>query len=939
MSTDVLELSINLPFVDELYAKFQADPQSVDPSWRRFFENGAAPNGNGSAVSQGFNAPAAIAEAAAAARAPVEAAPIRAEAPSDERFARVYALVNAYRVRGHLEAALDPLDHLPIPHHPDLDPKTWGFTDADLSRRVPSGGFFGANNGNLTLGELIDRLRKTYCGHIGVELMHIGETERRAWLQQRMEPVLNQPTLDRDTQLYILDRLAAAEAFERFVHTKYVGTKRFSLEGSETLIPLLDLVLERAGIHGVEEAVIGMAHRGRLNVLVNLMGKRAADVFAEFEDVDPEKMFGGGDVKYHLGFSSDRTTRAGHKQHLTLAFNPSHLEAVDPVAVGRVRAKQRRRGDGKRERVLGILVHGDAAFAGQGLVAETLNLSQLRGYRTGGTIHVIVNNQIGFTTAPSASRSTQYATDIAKAVQVPIFHVNGDDPEAVAQVVRLAMDYRREFRSDVVIDMFCFRKYGHNEGDEPAFTQPSMYRSIEAHPTVREVYSRELEKRGVIARSDADAIVARQQELLDAEFARTRTSRPAIAAMRGYWLGYQGGPDTMPEPDTAVPVEELRRLSELVTTLPEGFRAHPKIVRLLQQRAQMGRGETGVDWGMGEALAFASIIAGGSIVRLTGQDTRRGTFSHRHAVVVDQRTEAEYLPLEHVVEGGGRFRIYDSPLSEAAVLGFEFGYSLDYPDGLVMWEAQFGDFVNGAQVIIDQFIVASEDKWKRLSGLVLLLPHGFEGQGPEHSSARFERFLEACAEDNIQVCYPTTPAQYFHLLRRQVMRKWRKPLIVMTPKSLLRLPEARSPIEHFASGRFQRILDDPEPPNRDEVTRILLCTGKIYYELADERRKRNDKTTAIVRLEQLYPLRPRELAAALDQYDHADEVVWVQEEPANMGARNFIYERLMRLAAHRTVKAVTREESASPATGSYKAHVLEQRDIINKAFAPIDQLE
>ncbi|HZS35492.1 MAG TPA: 2-oxoglutarate dehydrogenase E1 component, partial [Polyangia bacterium] len=865
MSTDVLSLSINLPFVDELYQQYQADPASVDPSWRRFFENGAsAPfpveppakaNGPQAAraaspqVGRSSSLGAALAEAAAAYPAPLEATPITAEATADERFARVYALVNAYRVRGHLEAKLDPLDHLAQPHHSDLDPKTWGFTDEDLARHVPSGGLFGVHD--LTLGDLLARLRATYCGHLGVEMMHITETERRAWLQQRMEPTLNQPTLDRDTQVYILDRVAAAEAFERFVHTKYVGTKRFSLEGSETLIPLLDLVLERGGILGIEEAVIGMAHRGRLNVLVNLMGKRAADVFAEFEDVDPEKMFGGGDVKYHLGFSSDRVTRSGQKQHLTLAFNPSHLEAVDPVVVGRVRAKQRRRTDARRERVLGILVHGDAAFAGQGLVAETLNLSQLRGYRTGGTVHVIVNNQIGFTTAPAASRSTQYCTDIAKAVQVPIFHVNGDDPEAVAQAVRLAMDYRREFQSDVVIDMFCFRKYGHNEGDEPAFTQPSMYRLIESHPTVREVYSRELEKRGVITRAEADAIVAKQQELLDAEFARTRTTRPAILAMRGYWIGYQGGPDTMPEVDTSVPRETLTMLSEKITSLPEGFRAHPKIVRLLQQRAQMGRGDAGVDWGMGEALAFGSLINEGNIVRLTGQDSRRGTFSHRHSVVVDQRTEEEYLPLAHVREGGG-FRIYDSPLSEAAVLGFEFGYSLDYPDGLVMWEAQFGDFVNGAQVIIDQFITSSEDKWKRLSGLVLLLPHGFEGQGPEHSSARFERFLELAAEDNVQVCYPTTPAQYFHLLRRQVYRKLRKPLIVMTPKSLLRLPAARSPIEELVDGRFQRILHDPRPPAPDQVRRVVLCTGKIYYELDEERKRRGDRQTAIVRLEQLY---------------------------------------------------------------------------------------
>jgi 2-oxoglutarate dehydrogenase E1 component len=943
MANNLLELSLNLPFVDEQWQRFRADPQSVDPTWRALFTDGggglAPSNGTGAANGGVLRTDigAALAEAAAARMQPIEV-PITPAGPIDDRGARIFAMVNYYRARGHLEAELDPLDHLPRVHHSDLDPATWGFGPAELAQDVPSGGFFGAER--LPLGELIRRLRATYCGHLAVEMMHITETERRAWLQQRMEPTLNQATLDRDTQLYILDRLAAAESLERFIHTKYVGTKRFSLEGSETLIPLLDLVLERAGIHGVEEVVIGMAHRGRLNVLVNLMGKRAADVFAEFEDVDPEKMFGGGDVKYHLGFSSDRETRAGHKQHLTLAFNPSHLEAVDPVAVGRVRAKQRRRRDFKRERVLGILVHGDAAFAGQGLVSETLNLSQLRGYRTGGTVHVIVNNQIGFTTAPTSSRSTTYCSDVAKAVQVPIFHVNGDDPEAVAQAVRLAMDYRREFHTDVVIDMFCFRKYGHNEGDEPAFTQPLLYQKIEAHPTVREIYARSLEQRGVINRDDAAWIVKRREQHLDSEFARERAARPAITTGGGVWRGYAGGPDrAAPDVETGVGREALTRITERLTTLPDGFRAHPKIARVLQQRARMGRGEEPLDWGMAEALAFGSIVDEGALVRLTGQDSRRGTFSHRHAVVVDQRTEQEYLPLEHIRDGQGWFRIYDSPLSEAAVLGFELGYSLDYPDGLVIWEAQFGDFVNGAQVIIDQFITSSEDKWKRLSGLTLLLPHGFEGQGPEHSSARFERFLEACAEDNIQVCYPSTPGQYFHMLRRQVVRKWRKPLVCLTPKSLLRLPAAKSPVEELARGEFHRILDDPSPPDRERVRRVLLCTGKIYYELAEERQKRRDEATAIVRLEQLYPLRSAELASLLDAYDQAEEVVWVQEEPANMGARNFVMPRLFELAAHRQVAAVTREESASPATGSYKAHALEQAAIIDRAFGPIDQLE
>jgi 2-oxoglutarate dehydrogenase E1 component len=927
MGSDLLELAINLPFIDEIYEKWRSDPASVDPGWAGLFH-----------LNDG-GAPAPLPRNGQVARAAVAIAPAPPPVPAEVGeigVGRIYGLVNAYRVRGHLEASLDPLAHQPHRPHPDLDYRTYGFTDADLDRLMPSGGLYGVEEAPLR--EIIQRLRATYSGSIGVEMMHITDVERRGWLQRRIEPGMNQPDLDRDTRTYILDRITAAEQFESFVHTKYVGTKRFSLEGAESLIPLLEMVLERGGLFGVEEVVIGMAHRGRLNVLATLMGKSAADIFAEFEDIDPESMFGGGDVKYHLGFSSDRTTRVGDRLHLSLAFNPSHLEAVDPVVVGRVRAKQRRRRDKKHERVLGVLVHGDAAFAGQGLVAETLNLSDLHGYRTGGTVHVIVNNQIGFTTLPKASRSTYYCTDVAKMIQVPIFHVNGDDPDAVAQVVRVAMDYRKEFHSDVIIDMFCYRKYGHNEADEPSFTQPALYQKIERKPTVRQLYAERLAKDGVLSRDEAQALVARQHHQLESEFARERT-RPTVSALKGAWSGYLGGPDTaVADASTGVERARLAMIAERLTTLPEGFRAHPKIGRLLASRASMGRGDSPLDWGMGEALAFGSICLDGNLVRLSGQDSRRGTFSQRHAVIVDQRTEEEYVPLAHLRDEQAFFRIYDSPLSEAAVLGFEFGYSLDYPDGLVMWEGQFGDFVNGAQVIIDQFITSSEDKWKRLSGLVMLLPHGFEGQGPEHSSARFERFLEACAEDNVQVTYPTTPAQYFHLLRRQVVRRYRKPLIVMTPKSLLRLPAARSPLEAFAVGKFRRVLDDPTPPALDEVRRVLLCSGKVFYDLDEERRRRGDRKTAIVRIEQLYPLSDGELAGALDAYDHAEEVVWVQEEPANMGAHRFIFVRLLQLAAHRAVRAVTRAESASPATGSSKAHALEQTELVTRAFAPIDQL-
>jgi 2-oxoglutarate dehydrogenase E1 component len=932
--SDLLELAINLPFVDEMFARYQKDKASVDPSWRALFENGAAPaawtrpapapqdgaNGHNGALALGKALDLAVERAAGL-------------PPLAEDFVhRVAGLVNEYRVRGHLEAELDPLGK-PRDTHPELALSAWGLEEDDLSRPVPPGLLYGAEE--MTLGELLARARTIYAGHLGVELMHIPDRERRGWLQQRMESTLNQPPLDRATQLYILEGLTAAEVLESFVHTKYIGTKRFSLEGGESLIPLLDLILDRAGAQGTEEVVLGMAHRGRLNVLANVLGKSAGDIFAEFEDIDPESMFGGGDVKYHLGYSTDRLTRGGQLLHLSLAFNPSHLEAVDPVVLGRVRAKQRRRKDTAREKVMGLLIHGDAAFSGQGLVYETLNLAALHGYRSGGTVHVVVNNQIGFTTLPKDSRSTPYCTDVAKGILVPIFHVNGDDPEAVAQAAFLAMDYRNRFKSDVVIDLWCYRKYGHNEADEPSFTQPRLYHRIESHPPPRQVYARSLVARGIATEAEVKAILDRHHQRLEDEFRRQRQSRPKVQAGHGYWVGFHGGRDAeVPEVDTGVPAETLGRLTARITQVPEGFHVNSKVARLLEQRAKMGRGEAPLDWGMGEQLAFATLVDEQFMVRLSGQDSGRGTFSHRHAVLVDQEDEREYVPLENLHPQQGRFRVYNSPLSEAGVLGFEFGYSLDYPDGLIIWEAQFGDFVNGAQVIIDQFVTSCEDKWKRLSGLVMLLPHGFEGQGPEHSSARIERFLEACAEDNIQVCNPTTPAQYFHLLRRQVHRKLRKPLIVMTPKSLLRLPAARSPLEDFTCGGFQRILDDPEPPRNRR--RLLLCSGKLAYELFAERKKRNEDEVAIVRLEQLYPLSDEQLLAAIERH-RAPEVVWVQEEPANMGAHRYVLLRLEKLVKNARVASVTRVESASPATGSHKAHEIEQAQLLERAFFPLTQ--
>ncbi len=966
-SHDLTPLLANLSFLDEIWSQYQLDPGSVDVSWRALFESpggGATGHGNGQANGQGANgthgaavngqvqalggnghapgvvlpgqAPAPAAPAVAAVVSNLAAGSV---GPDATRLPRVWALVNAYRVRGHLEATLDPLGMHNRAPHVELDPRTYGFGEADMDARVGSGGLHGVED--VTLRDLVARLRHIYCGTVGLEFMHISAPDRKRWLAERHERANGRAVIDAETKRTMLERILRAEAFERFCHNKFVGTKRFSLEGSETAIALLDLVLEHGGRLGIEEAVVGMAHRGRLNVLTQTMGKRPREIFAEFEDINPELVMGAGDVKYHMGFSSDHTTRGGKKLHLSLAFNPSHLEAVDPVVVGRVRAKQKRKKDAAHAKVVAILIHGDAAFAGQGLVAEVLNISELHGFRTGGTVHVIINNQIGFTTSPHESRSTPYATDVAKMIQCPIFHVNGEDPEAVAHVVALAMDYRQEYQTDVVIDMFCYRKYGHNEGDEPSFTQPLLYRRIEQKEPISKLYADALIADGTLSRADVDAMQAKYAEFLEGELAAARKgSRPVPDALHGVWAGYVGGPDeAAPEVDTGVPAEVLAEVGVVSTTVPAGFTLHPKIARLFQQRVAMARGELPVDWGMAELLAYGTLAREGRVVRMSGQDSCRGTFSHRHAVVVDYETGEEFNPIRHdsmTRAGAAEFRIFDSALSEAAILGFEFGYSLDFPDGLVIWEAQFGDFVNGAQVIIDQFIVSSEDKWSRLSGITLFLPHGFEGQGPEHSSARFERFLEMCAEDNIQVCQPSNAAQQFHLLRRQVHRTWRKPLVVLTPKSLLRLPAAGSPIAALASGRFQRILPDDGTVPAGDVTRLFLCSGKVYYELVEERKRRADTRTGIARLEQLYPLRPSDFEALLSAHPKLTEVVWVQDEPKNMGAYPFIALRLpdMMAALGKKVsfRAATRPESGSPATGSHKAHQIEQKRLFAKAF-------
>jgi 2-oxoglutarate dehydrogenase E1 component len=923
MSIDLVSLGSNLALIDELYDRYKENGEEVDPSWKELFEKGTYTPRQLPPAQKRRPAPATSARAAAA-----------GSSVGEDTLA-VWPLINVFRTRGHMLARLDPLDLLERPHHPELGPAGYGFSDGDLDEVFPVSDLHGMPH-HATLREILAKLERTYCGSIGIEFMHISTPVKRDWLSRRME-TLDERRIDPDTQRAMLERLIAAETLEKFCHVKYPGTKRFSLQGGESFIPLLDMVLLHGARLGAIEAVLGMAHRGRLNVLVNTMGMPVRDLFAEFEDIEPESTLGGGDVKYHLGYSYDREDRLGNTMHLSLAFNPSHLEAVDPVVVGRVRAKQTRHDDWEHRRVLGVLIHGDAAFAGQGLVMETLNLTNLHGYRTGGTVHIIINNQIGFTAVPHESRSTPYCTDLAKMIQCPIFHVNGEDLDAVAHVVEMAMEYRAQFQSDVVIDMFCYRKFGHNEMDEPSFTNPIMYKRIRDKKPIDQVYGERLVADGLITSDEIEAMVKNERDELEAalEHAKAADKRPRSAAFGGIWADFVGGPEgNVADVDTGVPIERLREIAERTSTVPEGFTPHRKISRLLDQRREMGHGERRLDWGMAEILAYGSLVWEGYNVRLTGQDSSRGTFSHRHAMLTDVDTGTEYMPLSNLHPDQAECRIYDSPLSEAGVLGFEFGYSLDMPDALVVWEAQFGDFANGAQMIIDQFIVASEDKWSRLSGLVMLLPHGYEGMGPEHSSARLERYLQSMAEDCCQVCQPTTPAQMFHLLRRQVLRPWRKPLIVMSPKSLLRLPAASSDLAELGSGRFKRVLGDPSPPPVEKVDRVFLCSGKVVYDLLAEREARGDERTAIVRIEELYPWRSEELRVAVDAYDNAREIVWVQDEPHNMGAWGFVAPRLHALFGADRVREVTREESASPATGSSKAHALEHQILMDQAFGP-----
>ncbi len=930
--------SYSLDYIDDLYVQYIKDPASVSEGWRKYFEEFSLasqsllnPSGNGAlrlATESG--------EVALAGDEPSEHARfVRDEALwLAEMQDRVDNLVREYRVRGHLMAKLDPLKR-PRPENPQLAPEAYGLSEADMTRPFSCENLKYVNG--RTLGDILTKLRNTYCRSIGAQFMHIDNRTIRDWLQRRMESCENRIELAHDVQVRIYSRLADATTFEEFMRRKFVGAKTFSLEGAESLIPLLDLALEKAGQHHVEGVVLAMAHRGRLNVLANILGKRAQNIFWSFDDPRPDMHRGAGDVRYHLGYSSDWSTSSGAKVHISLCFNPSHLEFVNTVAQGRCRAKQDRAGDERHSKFMTILIHGDAAFAGEGIVQETLNMSELPGYKTGGTLHVVLNNQVGFTTEPNEARSTTYATDVAKMLQIPIFHVNGEDPEAVAQVVSLAMDFRREFRRDVVIDMYCYRRLGHNEGDEPRFTQPLMYKAIDQRKSVRESYLKRLLKMEQITRQEADAIAEVRHNKLEREFdlAQQEEFVEDLQTMGGNWEGCFGGPEPdRDHPHTAI---DLPRAQQLLTSLaryPENFNINKKLKRFQELRHEMALGQRELDWASGEALAMASLLTDGYSLRLTGQDCERGTFSQRHSVLHDSETGAKYVPLKQLAPDQARLDIINSPLCEAGALGFEYGYSLDCPNGLVIWEAQFGDFWNAAQVIVDQFITSAEDKWGRLSHLTMLLPHGFEGSGPEHSSARLERFLLLTAEDNILVTQPSTPAQYFHLLRRQAIWRWSKPLVVLTPKSLLRAPTVVSPLDDFTSGSFQKILPDTRS-SQDETHRVLLCSGKIYYELAEKRQQLKADHVAIVRLEQYYPLSETELREALRPYVAGTDLVWVQEEPANMGAWSFLKVRFGDFLAEHNYKLrrISRVESASPSTGSASAHKLEQDELIDEAFS------
>ena len=848
-----------------------------------------------------------------------------------EKQGRVLQLINLYRVRGHLIADLDPIGS-PTPYHPELDPATYKLTLWDLDREFITGGFSGLRT--ATLREILDILQKTYCDKIGIEYMHIQNPAEKVWLQNKMEPVKNVPNFNIEIKKNILDKLIIAETFEHFIHNKFIGHKRFSLEGSETLIPVLDTLLNDASDDDILEVVLGMAHRGRLNVLANIIGKSYESIFSEFEDIlDPNSIEGSGDVKYHLGAAGKYKTRNGKSVTVSVASNPSHLEWVDPVVEGIVRAKQKRLGDKEHKKILSVLIHGDAAFAGQGIVAETLNLSQLKGYRTGGTIHIIINNQIGFTTTPEDARSSQYATDVAKMIQAPIFHVNGEDPEAALWVTKIALEFRQLFKKDIVIDMFGFRRHGHNEGDEPGFTQPLLYEKIKNHPSVRESYSKILLENKALSSDEINHMNVEIYNQLSEAFEKIKRKSIEFKADAPLAVPKEKVEAATPVIDTGISEEDLGKVLQGITSVPKEFSVHPKLKKFLEKRMELIEGKIQADWALAEALAFGSLLLEGTPVRLSGQDSVRGTFSQRHLALTDIHTGAEFVPLNHISLNQAKIEALDSLLSEAAVLGFEYGYSTADPLALVIWEAQFGDFANSAQVIIDNFIVASYEKWKLPNSIVMLLPHGYESQGAEHSSARLERFLTLCAQDNMQVCNVTTPAQYFHLLRRQIKRRMMKPLVIMTPKSLLRLHEAQSPKEDFINGWFNEVIDDGSVSDKDSISRIILCSGKVYYDLLRYRTEQNINNSAIIRIEQLYPYMAGKIKEILSSYVKAKNVLWVQEEPRNMGAWGFLVPRIMEnLGEGQRLRYVGRPESASPAVGSHKISERQQTELLIQVF-------
>ncbi len=892
----------NAPFMEALYEQYKQDPERVGEDWRMFF--------------QGF-------DLATCPRTCVAADQARKQS-------QVASLIFAYRSRGHLIAQVDPLGGS-LASLPELDLEAFSLSDTDLDRVFDTGHLGGPQRAPLK--DIIGILRETYCGPVGVEYLHIQDVQVRRWLQAQMEPKRNQPQLSAEDRKDILERLVDAELFETFIQSRYPGQKRFSLEGAESLIPALHAVVEAAPEYGVEEMVLGMAHRGRLNVLANILDKSYAMIFSEFEDnFIPESVAGDGDVKYHLGYSSTHVNRGGKPLHISLTSNPSHLEAVDPVVLGRARSKQRRHHDTNgRKVVLPFIIHGDAAFSGQGLVSETLNLGGLKGYTTGGTIHFIVNNQIGFTTLPREGRSTNYATDVAKMVEAPIFHVNGDDPEAVVHVARLALKFRQTFGKDVVVDMVCYRRHGHNEGDEPAFTQPVLYKKIKNRPSVRKLYTQHLIECCHLAKDADKTIAADFKKRLQAAYESVKQKAPEgrWQPFKDQWAGLNN-PYSHALVETGVEHRELVEVGRALTTVPDGFTLNPKVARHLPDVMKSIEDHGTVDWSTGELLALGTLLREGTPARLSGQDSARGTFSQRHSVWQDMENQEPYIPLNNIHPDQARFCVYNSMLSEAAVLGFDYGYSLDEPNMLVMWEAQFGDFANGAQVIVDQFITSSLSKWQRASGIVLLLPHGYEGQGPEHSNAYLERYLAACAEDNIQVCNLTTPAQYFHVLRRQVRRNFRRPLVIMSPKSLLRHPLAVSNVDELVKGHFHEVIDDPAPPGT--AKRLVLCSGKVYYDLAKRREKDKTEGVALVRVEQFYHYPDERLQAVAARYRGAGQVIWAQEEPQNRGGWTFMAPRLQQLFPGRTIRFAGREAAASPAPGSLRMHLMEQEQVVMSAL-------